>query len=299
MDQRKVGTIRSEEAQIREFWSSHPCGDHLVGGLDARYEGEFDTFFTEYDRFRYSLEDHIPRCLDELHVAGSRVLEIGLGQGAESEQLIRRGASWTGVDLTEESVARVRTRLELRNLPYDALSQGSVLDLPFDDDSFDVVFSHGVLHHVPDILGAQREICRVLRPGGELVAMMYARRSLNYYVAIGIVRRAAVAVGYPFASVLPADGMLAAHIQNAQRIGLRKYLRMEEFIHYNTDGPENPFARVYDRTRLEHDFPDFVVTRTYQRFMHAPPLPVHRLPGATAVGWHLWAHLRPRPTHST
>ncbi len=56
-----------------------------------------------------------------------------------------------------------------------------------------MVFSHGVLHHVPDIEQAQREIHRVLRPGGELVIMMYARRSLNYLVAIGLFRRKASA----------------------------------------------------------------------------------------------------------
>jgi ubiquinone/menaquinone biosynthesis C-methylase UbiE len=60
-----------------------------------------------------------------------------------------------------------------------------VLDLPFADDSFDMVFSHGGLHHVPEIKQAQSEIHRVLRPGGELVIMMYARWSLNYLMSIG------------------------------------------------------------------------------------------------------------------
>jgi hypothetical protein len=50
---------------------------------------------------------------------------------------------------------------------------------------------------------------------------------------------------------------------------------------------------VYDRRRIKQDFPSFRVTRTYKRFMHAPPLPVHRLPGETVMGWHLWAHLKP------
>ena len=72
------------------------------------------------------------------------------------------------------------------------------------------------------------------------------------------------------------------------------YLRMDEFVHHNTDGPANPYALVYDRRRAEQDFPSFRVTRTYKRFMHAPPLPVHRLPGETLMGWHLWVHLVPR-----
>jgi SAM-dependent methyltransferase len=72
-------------------------------------------------------------------------------------------------------MARFQTRLMLRELPDEELRQGSVLDLPFAEDSFDMMFSHGVLHHVPDIKQAQNEIYRVLRPGGELVIMMYAR----------------------------------------------------------------------------------------------------------------------------
>ncbi len=117
------------------------------------------------------------------------MLEIGLGEGSESEQLIRLGAQWSGVDLTSESIARVGSRLALRSLPYEELRQGSVLKLPFADNTFDLVFSHGVLHHVPDIGQAQREIHRVLRPGGELVVMLYARWSLNYLVSIGILRQ--------------------------------------------------------------------------------------------------------------
>jgi hypothetical protein len=87
--------------------------------------------------------------------------------------------------------------------------------------------------------------------------------------------------------------MLAGHLDNATRIGLGRYLRLKTFTHYNTDGPSNPYALVYDRRRLERDFPSFRLTRTYKRFMHAPPLPVHGLPGENVLGWHLWAHLQP------
>ena len=104
-----------------------------------------------------------------------KLLEIGLGQGADSEQIIRRGARWSGLDLTAESVARLRTRLELRQLPYDELKQGSALAIPYPDNAFDKVFSHGVLHHIPDIRLAEREIARVLKPRGELIMMVYAK----------------------------------------------------------------------------------------------------------------------------
>jgi len=295
-----------DEQVVQRFWQDHACGDAQVGGLRERFHGDYDKFFADYDRFRYQNERHLPACIDALNVAGKQVLEIGLGEGSESERLIRQGAYWSGVDLTAESIERVQTRLMLRELPYQELRQGSVLDLPFTDDTFDMVFSHGVLHHVPDIKRAQSEIHRVLRPGGELVIMVYARWSLNYLVSIGLIRRAALLGVFPLTRVGivksdHSEGTLAAHLGNAKKIGLFRYLRLAEFVHHNTDGPANPYALVYDRRRVEQDFPSFRVTRTYKRFMHAPPFPVHRLPGETLMGWHLWVHLEPvtdleRPT---
>jgi len=287
-----------DELTVQKFWQDHACGDAQVGGLRERFGGDFEKFFSDYDKFRYSKERHLPACIDALNVADKQVLEIGLGEGSDSELLIRRKAHWSGIDLTAESIERVRTRLTLRELPYQELLQGSVLDLPFADDSFDLVFSHGVLHHVPEITQAQREIHRVLRPGGELVVMMYARWSLNYLVAIGLIRRAALLAAFPLAQagiLRPGspEGMLAGHLENARKAGLFHYLRLHEFVHHNTDGPANPYALVYDRARIERDFPQFRVTRAYKRFMHAPPLPVRGLPGGSVLGWHLWVHLRP------
>ena len=294
----KAGYMMDEQT-VQSFWQGHPCGDEQVGGLHERFRDDYDKFFTEYDRFRYQNERHLAACIDDLNVVGKRVLDIGLGEGADSERLIRNGARWSGVDLTAESIDRVRTRLALRGLPYDELRQGSVLDLPFADDTFDMVFSHGVLDHVPDMNRAQSEIHRVLRSGGELVIMLYARWSLNYLVSIGLIRRAALLATYPLAKAgilksIPEGGMLAAHLDNAAKIGLLRYLRLDEFAHHNTNGPANPYSLVYDRRRTEQAFPSFRITRIYKRFMHAPPLPVHGLPGETIMGWHLWIHLVPR-----
>jgi SAM-dependent methyltransferase len=287
-----------DEQAVQSFWQDHACGDAQVGGLRQRFEGDYERFFTDYDHFRYSNERHLPACIASLDVAGKQVLEIGLGEGSESERLIRQEARWSGVDLTAESIERVKARLTLRNLPYEELRQGSVLSLPFADNSFDMVFSHGVLHHVPEIKQAQSEIHRVLRPGGELVVMLYARWSLNYLVSIGLIRRAALLAAFPLtlAGILrsgPSHGTLAAHLDNAKTMGLFNYLRLNEFVHYNTDGPANPYAVVYDRRRVEQDFPAFRITRIYKRFMHAPPLPIHQLPGGSLMGWHLWVHLEP------
>jgi len=280
-----------QEAQIQDFWEHHPCGDHQVGGLAAAFTQDHETFFREYDAFRYRREGHILACLDGIHFSGKKILEIGLGQGADSEQIIRRGGHWSGLDLTAESVARVRTRLQLRNLPYDDIRQGSALEIPYPDASFDMVFSHGVLHHIPEIRTAQAEIARVLKPDGELVIMVYAKWSFNRIVAIGVVRRLGL-LAMHFLRLKPA-GIYLDHLENARRSGLWNYMKMENFIHKNTDGPHNPYSKVYDQAEIRKDFPAFRITRSYKRWMHGPPLPVSRLPLGRLIGWHLWVHLEP------
>jgi ubiquinone/menaquinone biosynthesis C-methylase UbiE len=274
------------EQVIREFWDAHPCGDSLVEGLGEEHE----AFFHRYDAFRYRVEAHILKRLDAIDFKDKRVLEIGLGQGADSEQMICRGAIWSGLDLSPESVRRVSSRLKLRGLPYERLVCGSALSMPFPDSSFDIVFSHGVLHHIPNIVEVQKEIARVLKPRGCLIAMLYARRSLNYLLSISVMRRLAFAVLYLSRS--QGTGILAGHIANAKEKGLWNYLKMSEFIHANTDGPANPYSKVYDLSVVERDFPAFQVARSYQDHMHAPPLPVSWLkPLSSVLGWHLWVHL--------
>jgi ubiquinone/menaquinone biosynthesis C-methylase UbiE len=281
-----------DEQDIANFWQANTCGDWQVGGLEARFGGDFERFFAEYDAFRYRREKHILSCLDRAQCAGKKVLEIGLGQGADSEQIIRRGGSWSGLDLTPASVARVRERLRLRNLPFDDLKVGSVLEIPYPDNSFDMVYSFGVLHHVREILVAQAEIARVLRPGGELVMMVYAKWSLNYLLSIAILRRAGLAAMVTLG--IPGKGIYAAHVKNAHEEGLIQYLSMKNFVHRSTDGPDNPYAKVYGLREVREDFPDFKVTRAYKQFMHAPPLPIKSLPMQRMMGWHLMAHLKVR-----
>ena len=283
------GSRQMTEDEIKKFWNAHPCGELQYVGL----KGDYEEFFSCYDALRYSRERHILRALDRIDFNGKKVLEIGFGQGSDSEQIIRRGGQWSGVDLTPESVARMRIRLQIHQLPYDELECASALALPFISESFDVVFSHGVLHHIPDIGTAQREIARVLKSSGRLIMMVYARRSLNYQLAIKVIRRIALAACY--LSQARPGGIVNAHLDNAHKVGLSKYLKMSNFIHRNTDGPLNPYSKVYDLATVRRDFPDFSIERSYQLWMHAPPVPVAWLsPLEGVLGWHLWVHLLPK-----
>jgi SAM-dependent methyltransferase len=284
-------SVPTEEA-IKKFWENAPVGDKIVGGLFEAFGGDYARFFDAYDKWLYTSQGHILRALDKFDWQGKRVLEIGLGQGSDSEQLIRRGAIWSGIDLTFESVERVRKRLEIRNLPCDELHVGSALNLPFDNRAFDVVYAHGVLHHIPDIGVAQREIWRVLKPAGRLVMMVYARNSLNYQIAIRLLRRGGLILIY--ALPVPVSGIYAEHKRLAKEVGLLRYLKLSNFIHRSTDGPHNPYSKVYDGQQIRRDFSNFEIAQIFKLWMHAPPLSLDWLPGGSVFGWHLWAELKPK-----
>lgn len=284
------------EDEIRDFWQRNPCGAGLVGDLSEEKRQQYTEFFERYDAYRYSKEPHILKNLDAIDFRGKRVLEIGLGQGADAEELIKRGAIYNGIDLTDESMKRVKMRFELKDLPHESVRQGSALNLPFEDNSFDIVFSHGVLHHIPEIRKASSEIARVLGSGGELIAMLYAKRSMNYLMSISVVRRLAL-LGY-YVMGRKGDGIVAGHLANAKGAGIWSYLSMKNFIHRNTDGPHNPYSKVYDLAAVRDDFPDFEIVKSYQSFMHAPPLAVRWMPFEKVLGWHLWVHMRPRKTEN-
>lgn len=283
-----------KETEIQDFWNRYPCGDLLMKGQLPKKANlsHYADFFDSYDKYRYSKESHILDCLDEISFRGKRVLEIGLRQGADSEQIIRRGGIWSGIDLTSESVRRVQIRLNLRGLSYETLREGSALSIPFEDNAFDIVFSHGVLHHIPDIRKAQSEIYRVLRPNGELIVMVYAAISLNYLLSICVLRRIGLIV--LCALHLDPGGIYTQHLRNARLKGLAGYLRMRNFIHKSTDGPLNPYSKVYSKRTVQKDFPNFQLVKTHKHYMHAPPLPVSWLPLGKIMGWHLWCHFAPK-----
>ena len=280
------------ENEIKDFWQGHPCGAELVGDLGDESRNEYAEFFRRYDDFRYTKEPHILTNLDRIDFDGKRVLEIGLGQGADAEQIVKRGGVYSGADLTDESVKRVKMRFSLRDLPFDQIEQASALDLPFADNSFDIVFSHGVLHHIPEIRKAQAELKRVLKPEGKLIVMLYAKWSLNYMLAIPVLRRIGLAAMYALG--IKASGIYGDHLANARKMGLGKYLTMNNFINVSTDGPFNPYSKVYGRSEIESDFTDFELVETHKEFMYAPPLPIGWLPLAGLLGWHLWAELKPK-----
>src|SRR6266581_9174520 len=170
--------------RVRSFWQAHPCGTKFA---DA--EPGTRHFYELVEKHRYEKEWHIPLAADFASARGLRVLEIGCGLGTDGAQFAKAGADYTGIDLTEAAVQLARKRFQLDGLSGQ-FETADAEHLSFADESFDLVYSHGVLHHTPDTTCAVREIHRVLRPGGRAIVMLYHRDSYNYRVGIRILRRA-------------------------------------------------------------------------------------------------------------
>ena len=113
--------------------------------------------------------------------AGRDVLEVGVGLGADHQRFAAVGACLTGVDLTERAVAHTGQRLAASGLSSH-LQPADAENLPFANDSFDIVYSWGVLHHSPNTPKAIDEVWRVLRPGGSARVMVYHTHSMVGYM---------------------------------------------------------------------------------------------------------------------
>jgi SAM-dependent methyltransferase len=152
--------------RVKTHWEREPCGTR-----DLPAENRLD-FFRLLERERYELEPYILPFAQFEHARGKRVLEIGVGAGTDFVRWVRAGADATGVDLTEQGIALVAERLRLEGLTAK-LQVADAENLPFETNTFDVVYSYGVIHHTPDTLKAVQEIQRVLKPGGVARVMIY------------------------------------------------------------------------------------------------------------------------------
>jgi ubiquinone/menaquinone biosynthesis C-methylase UbiE len=107
---------------------------------------------------------------------GDRVLDVACGTGNTAITAARRGANATGVDLSEAMLERARENAALIDADVD-FRTGNALDLPVDDDSFDVVLSTFGHHLASDPVTATEELMRVARPGGRVGFAAYGRES--------------------------------------------------------------------------------------------------------------------------
>jgi len=225
--------------KIEEFWNSHLCGKQFV---DAKYPSK--EFFEMYRAFRYNKTHHLDKYINWHSAEGKDILEIGLGIGADASRWAASARSYTGVDLTSEAVEATGIHLKHLNLQGN-IRQGNAEALEFSENSFDKIYSHGVLHHTNNIQKTFSEIHRVLKPGGEFIVMLYSKGSFNYWIRIQFYFRMRLCFELLKNKIgITSNGDWALHVKNFKRDG-PAYLSWKNFPHHCTDGPDCYVANIY------------------------------------------------------
>jgi SAM-dependent methyltransferase len=234
--------------QVKAFWEQEPCGAGRVKDL-AEFTPEW---FKRLEAQRYALEPFIHAAAQFTRHHGKTLLEIGVGAGSDHLQWARAGLRCHGVDLTEAAIEATKAHLAVYGFASN-LQRANAENLPFADESFDLVYSWGVIHHAAHPEAIVREIRRVLKPGGEFIGMFYKRRSL---VAFKLWLRYALGRGRPWRSY--AD-LIWNHMESP---GTKAYTICElkqmfgNFTHFSA----RPVLTPYDTARfpagINQFFPD-------------------------------------------
>jgi glycosyltransferase involved in cell wall biosynthesis/ubiquinone/menaquinone biosynthesis C-methylase UbiE len=172
------GTVDFDKQEIIKQWDNDPCGSHYVTGKTKPR----NAWFKEVAQYRYDqYAPWMPEVMEFSGHVGEKVLEIGGGVGTDLLQFAKSGAQVTDIDMSGGHLALAKENLELNGYSGKFI-HGDAENLPFDDGSFDLVYSNGVIHHTPNTQRAVSEIYRVLRPGGKAIIMVYAENSLHFWL---------------------------------------------------------------------------------------------------------------------
>ncbi len=252
------------KTQVQSQWNNTPVGSERA----RRSQPHSIEWFKEIEADRYgAYAPWMPEVMEFASHAGEDVLEIGGGLGIDLAQFAEHGARVTDVDLSAGHLALAEEHFQLRGLAGRFVHHDGE-ELPFADGSFDLVYSNGVIHHTPNTVKVVAEMYRVLRPGGRVIAMVYAENSLHYWRSLMWIR-----------------GMREGQLGTAS-IG-EMMSRSVELS--GTDA--RPLVKVYTRTRLRRLFHRFANIRIVQRQLQPQETPRPLRPFRTTIermaGWNL------------
>ena len=224
----------------RTWWESHPMRYDWKEAIPYK---EFSReFYLEIDRRLFERVrlfapwKSVPfdSLIDFDALNAKDVLEIGVGNGSHAQLLAAHSKSFTGIDLTDSAVKSTCERMRCFQL-YARILRMDAEQMEFDDNSFDFIWTWGVIHHSSSTRRILEEMHRVLKPQGETTVMVYHRGFWNYYV-IG-------------ALLSIAEG------------GLFKGRPLHATIQQFTDGA---MARYYSISEWKHLVADLFVVRSVQ-----------------------------------
>jgi ubiquinone/menaquinone biosynthesis C-methylase UbiE len=251
-----------------QHWTNHPCG--ALDGLDDSSLAYFEA--VEQDRY----ETYAPwmrKFVNFGAYAGKKILEVGVGQGTDLVQFAKGGADVYGIDITQRHLALAARNFEVRGM-HAHLENAAAAAIPFENDSFDVVYSFGVLHCTDNTVRSVSECHRVLKPGGELILAMYYTYSFFHAYTILV------------------TGMLRG---NLRRLG---YKGLMSLVESGADGVTFvPLVKTYSRNQLRNILEDFAHVRLDVRHLTPNDFGALRrfIPKSWAeragkhVGWYVFA----------
>jgi len=157
--------------EVREYWNAH------IHDLDISKQPPGSRgFFDDLDRYHFEKLHHLVRLVDFDGYRGRTVLDVGCGAGVDLARFARGGAEVTGVDVSQSAIDLARTNFEQQRL-RGRFEVANGEQLPFADNTFDLVFAHGVVQYTAQPQRLVDECRRVLKPGGEAIFQVYNRLS--------------------------------------------------------------------------------------------------------------------------
>ena len=175
----------------RAWWESHPMRydwQESVGfeEFSREFYQEIDRrFFQDAEVFMPSKRMPFDVLIDYQALGAWDVLEIGVGNGSHAGLLAKYARTFSGIDLTSYAVESTTKRLQCFGL-HGSIQQMDAEHMEFPNNTFDLVWSWGVIHHSSNTRQVLSEIHRVLRPGGRAIIMVYHRNTWNWYIVNGL-----------------------------------------------------------------------------------------------------------------
>jgi SAM-dependent methyltransferase len=267
--------VEQTRRDARRYWDAHP----IAVDTSTHARGTRESFDELYQRLCAGMNEHSFRFLEQCR--GKRVLEMGCGIALHGRFLASNGIDYTGVDYSRGSLALAREHFAQNGLQARFVNADGTA-LPFADCSFDLVFSDGVVHHIPNMAGACREIVRVTRPGGDVRVMVYSRDSWHYALVRFVicpllwclVRVPGLAA---LARFLPAKVRRLYEITREHGYDPQRVLNASTDTSFAGEGNWNPLSYFLTPRELAALFPELEATAFRRKELRGfPPLPLRR-----------------------